>query len=192
MGRIAKIALNAPCNRCGKQPRAKTKDGRQYTMCTTCLSIKRQEWNDTYAEKHGLPLPSARKATTELLCQECGKHPRHQLGGVNHVRMTRCYDCYLKHKRDLHAARIERAQQLVPVDDMERTAEPKATRRVHIVDEPIAEQEQPAELFGLLAWSLQLIDQSRGAVANGEIDGLHINVTVQGVSMTLGTKKASE
>lgn len=166
------------CIKCGVNPRYVSSTGR--TKDSVCLECRREEHRQWEANRKRtqfaltvIPEQAVAPAPTQM-CIDCGIRPRHAWS--NGKKITRCKECYTVYHRD--------AKRNLAI-----------SRRQSSQSEPNPPTEQPSQehSWNLLAQSTLLLDQSRSAVMSGQVETFAIQLTVDGVSLTLAaTKKVND
>jgi ribosome-binding protein aMBF1 (putative translation factor) len=164
------------CTSCGIRPRHVTSGGITLKSCRECHREKQRVWSASYMERKlkqqtetSLAVIPDRSLAAPM-CIDCGIRPRHSWR--NGKPITRCRECYTKYHRDA-----------------KRELERKRSQRVTTISQPKPQPEE--QTWGLLAQSTMLLDQSRSALTSGQVQQFAIQLTVDGVQMTLAAKRAA-
>lgn len=184
-----------PCTKCGIRPRHMFPSG-QASRCLECLRIQQNDHKSNVRKAHadweaGIVKTLHRPASAEP-CSNCGARARHTY--PNGKTISLCKECY-NERHKVYKRNRDEAKRKAKSDG--------ATTEMVTFDtaapaKRVTEEQSGTEgggtsqaVFGLLSDMLLLMDRSRPAVRDGAIDGLRLELTLQGVRLGMDTAAAN-
>lgn len=179
-----------PCTKCGIRPRHMFPSG-QASRCIECLRVQQNTYKSRERVDRAVSAqPPPRLRAAQEPCFKCGARPRHTY--PNGTTISLCRECYNeKHKLQKRLKDAAKRQARVQTEEagVAVVAAPvPAPTKIEVETLPDGTSQT---VFGLLSDMLLLMDRSRPAVRDGAIDGLRLELTLQGVRLGMDTAAAN-